>query len=70
MLRSAQFITAVLACVLCVFIIGPMAAVIQAVRLVRSWLGGDPFSAADMASLGPLITTFAITATVVFMLSQ
>jgi hypothetical protein len=68
MLRITQWITAVLACVLCVFIIGPIAAVIQSLRLVRSWLGGAPLSRDDHASIMPLIVTFLITTSVLYIL--
>ena len=70
MIRCVQFIVAVLACVLCVFIIGPIACVIQCSRWVRSRCGGTPMSELDAHSIKPLCITAVITlaVAVLFML--
>ena len=61
MIRCVQLTVAVLACVLCVFIIGPIACVIQCSRWVRSRCDGTPMSELDAHSIKPLCITAVIT---------
>jgi hypothetical protein len=65
MIRCVQFIVAVLACVLCVFIIGPIACVIQLLRGARAHITGIPMSELDAHSIKPLCITAVITLAVV-----
>jgi len=65
LLKITQSVTAFLACVLCVFIIGPMAAVIQVTRWIRGRITGRPMHPRDRDSILPLSITALITFTIV-----
>jgi hypothetical protein len=42
LLRSIQTLCGLLACIMCIFILGPIAILIESGRVIRSWVRQEP----------------------------
>ena len=70
LLRLVQWICGVLACVMCIFILGPIAMIIELVRIARSWILQIPTDYTNFRAVYPMFITFVILILVVVGVSQ
>ena len=70
LLRLLQWFCGVLACVMCIFILGPIAMIIELVRIGRSWILRVPTDYTNFRAVYPMFITFVILILVVVGVSQ
>ena len=70
LLRLVQIICGVLACVMCIFILGPVAMIIELVRIARSWILRVPTDYTNFRAVYPMFITFVVLILVVVGVSQ
>jgi len=58
LLTLFQKLCGVLACVMCIFILGPIAMVIESTRVVRSWILHLPHDYSNFRAVYPMFITF------------
>ena len=59
-----------LACVMCIFILGPIAMIIECIRIVRSWVMMMPHDYTNFQAVYPMFITFAVLIFIVVAVSQ
>ena len=60
LLRLLQWICGVLACIMCIFILGPIAMIIELVRIARSWILRVPTDYTNFRAVYPMFITFVV----------
>ena len=70
LLRLVQIICGVLACVMCIFILGPVAMITELVRIGRSWIMQIPTDYTNFRAVYPMFVTFVVLILVVVGVSQ
>jgi len=70
LLRLLQWIRGVLACVMCIFILGPVAMIIELVRIARSWIMQIPTDYTNFRAVYPMFVTFVVLILVLVGVSQ
>ena len=70
LLRLLQWFCGALACVMCIFILGPVAMIIELVRIGRSWILQIPTDYTNFRAVYPMFVTFVIISATVFLLTQ
>ena len=53
-MNPLQKLVGLLACVLCIFVLGPMAFVINVMRVLRAWAQGLPADYLDLRGVTPM----------------
>ena len=70
LLRLVQIICGVLACIMCIFILGPIAMIIELVRIAHSWILQVPTDYTNFRAVYPMFVTFVIMVATIFVLAQ
>ena len=70
LLRLLQWFCGVLACVMCIFILGPIAMIIELVRIARSWILQIPTDYTNFRAVYPMFVTFVVLILVLVGVSQ
>ena len=70
LLRLFQIFCGFLACVMCIFILGPIAFIITGVRVVRNWILNIPNDYSDFGGIWPMFVTWCCIIAVVVGVSQ
>ena len=70
LLRLLQWICGVLACIMCIFILGPIAFIVVAVRICRNWILHIPNDYSDFEGIWPMFVTFCVLIALVVGVSQ
>ena len=70
LLRLVQIICGALACVMCIVILGPVAMIIELVRIARSWILQIPTDYTNFRAVYPMFVTFVVLILVVVGVSQ
>ena len=70
LLRLVQRLCGVLACIMCIFILGPIAMIIELARIGRSWIRQVPTDYSRFRAIYPMFITFVIIILVVVGVSQ
>jgi len=70
LLRLVQIICGALACVMCIFILGPIAMIIELVRIAHSWIMQVPTDYTNFRAVYPMFVTFVIMVATIFVLAQ
>ena len=70
MLKIVQTVCGFLACVMCIVILGPIAMIIELVRIGRSWILRVPTDYTNFRAVYPMFVTFVILILVVVGVSQ
>jgi len=70
LLRLLQWFCGVLACVMCIFILGPIAMIIELVRIGRSWILRVPTDYTNFRAVYPMFITFVVLILVLVGVSQ
>ena len=70
LLRLLQWFCGALACVMCIFILGPIAMIIELVRIARSWILRVPTDYTNFRAVYPMFVTFVVLILVVVGVSQ
>ena len=70
LLRLLQWFCGALACVMCIFILGPIAMIIELVRIGRSWILRVPTDYTNFRAVYPMFVTFVVLILVVVGVSQ
>ena len=60
LLRLFQILCGFLACVMCIFILGPIAMVIESGRIVHSWIHRVPVDYSRFRAVYPMFITFVV----------
>ena len=60
LLRLVQIICGALACVMCIFILGPVAMITELVRIGRNWILQIPTDYTNFRAVYPMFITFVI----------
>ena len=58
------------ACVMCIFILGPIAMVIESSRIVHSWIYNVPVDYSRFRAVYPMFITFVLLVVAIFALAQ
>ena len=70
LLRLLQWFCGALACVMCIVILGPIAMIIELVRIGRSWILRVPTDYTNFRAVYPMFITFVVLILVVVGVSQ
>ena len=70
LLRLVQIICGVLACIMCIFILGPIAMIIELVRIAHSWILQVPTDYTNFRAVYPMFVTFVTMVATIFVLAQ
>ena len=70
LLRLLQWFCGVLACVMCIFILGPIAMIIELIRIARSWILRVPTDYTNFRAVYPMFVTFVVLILVLVGVSQ
>ena len=70
LLRLVQIICGALACVMCIFILGPIAMIIELVRIAHSWIMQVPTDYTNFRAVYPMFVTFVVLILVLVGVSQ
>jgi len=70
LLRLLQRFCGFLACVMCIFILGPIAMVIECIRIVRGWMWHLPVDYSNFRAVYPMFITFAVLVLAIVAVSQ
>ena len=70
LLRLVQIICGALACVMCIFILGPIAMIIELVRIAHSWILRVPTDYSNFRAVYPMFVTFVVLILVLVGVSQ
>ena len=70
LLRLVQIICGVLACVMCIVILGPVAMITELVRIAHSWIRRVPTDYTQFRAVYPMFVTFAVIILVMVGVSQ
>ena len=70
LLRLFQIFCGFLACVMCIFILGPIAFIITGYRVVRNWILNIPHDYSDFEGIWPMFVTWCCIIAVVVGVSQ
>jgi len=70
LLRLVQIICGVLACIMCIFILGPIAMIIELVRIAHSWILQVPTDYTNFRAVYPMFVTFVVLILVLVGVSQ
>jgi len=70
LLRLVQIICGVLACIMCIFILGPIAMIIELVRIAHSWILQVPTDYTNFRAVYPVFVTFVVLILVLVGVSQ
>ncbi len=68
MMKLLQAVCGFLACVMCIFILGPIAMVIVTGRVVHNWIRGVPNNYSNFESVYPMFITFVLLITIIYIL--
>ena len=68
MLKIVQTVCGFLACVMCIFILGPIAMIIVTGRVVHNWIRGVPNNYTDFESVYPMFVVFVVLITIIYIL--
>ena len=70
LLNLFQKLCGFVACVMCIFILGPIAMVIESSRIVHSWIQRVPADYTRFRAVYPMFITFVILVVAIFALAQ
>ena len=70
LLRLLQWFCGVLACIMCIFILGPIAMIIELVRIAHSWILQVPTDYTNFRAVYPMFVTFVVLILVLVGVSQ
>jgi len=70
LLRLLQRFCGVLACIMCIFILGPIAMIIECIRIVQGWIMHLPVDYSNFRAVYPMFITFAVLVIVMVAVSQ
>ena len=70
LLTAFQKLCGFIACIMCIFILGPIAMIIELVRIARSWILRVPTDYTNFRAVYPMFVTFVILILVVVGVSQ
>lgn len=68
LLKCFQTVCGFLACVMCIFILGPIAMIIVTSRVVYNWIRGVPNNYSNFKSVYPMFVTFVLLITIIYIL--
>ena len=60
LLTAFQKLCGLLACIMCIFILGPIAMVIESGRIVHSWIQRVPVDYSRFRAVYPMFITFVV----------
>ncbi len=60
LLTAFQKLCGLLACIMCIFILGPIAMVIESGRIVHSWIHRVPVDYSRFRAVYPMFITFVV----------
>ena len=63
-----QTVCGFLACVMCIFILGPIAMIIVTGRVVHNWIRGVPNDYSNFESVYPMFVVFVVLITICYIL--
>ena len=69
LLKLFQRFCGVLAVIMCIFILGPIAMIIVTYRVIRNWILNIPNDYSDFEGIYPMFITFGILIAVIVVLS-
>jgi len=70
LLRLLQRFCGFLACIMCIFILGPIAMITELVRIAHSWIMQVPTDYTNFRAVYPMFVTFVIMVATIFVLAQ
>ena len=70
LLNLFQKLCGFVACVMCIFILGPIAMIIESGRIVYSWIHNVPVDYSRFRAVYPMFITFVILVVAIFALAQ
>ena len=70
LLRLVQIICGFLACIMCIFILGPIAMITELVRIAHSWIMQVPTDYTNFRAVYPMFVTFVVLILVLVGVSQ
>ena len=70
LLTGFQKLCGFVACIMCIFILGPIAMIIESGRIVHSWIRGVPADYTRFRAVYPMFVTFVVLILVMVGVSQ
>ena len=70
LLRLLQWFCGALACVMCIFILGPIAMITELVRIARSWILRVPTDYSNFRAVYPMFIVFVLSVAAIYFVIQ